>query len=94
MYHLALLLFRTSTFLLIIHHEETRLNTIVTLTLALRGYESAIAPIIFVSNPKSHYFKFLSVVARCFITARSLICKYLLLKDISFNTSCLLFWCD
>ena len=34
------------------------------------------------------------VIACCFVIARSLICNCQLLKDISFNTKCLLVWCD
>ena len=34
------------------------------------------------------------VIARCFVFARSLICNWPVLKDISFNLKCLLVWCD
>ena len=36
----------------------------------------------------------LFVITSCFLIAHSLICNWLLLKDISFNPKCLLVWCD
>ena len=34
------------------------------------------------------------VITSCFLIAHSLICNWPLLKDISFNSKYLLFWCD